>query len=42
MARIRERTDYLAGIKVEVQPLEKGPPVGKPVQIEFSSIKETY
>jgi multidrug efflux pump len=37
MARIRERTDYLAGIKVEVQPLEKGPPVGKPIQIEFSS-----
>ena len=37
MAMIRERTDYLAGIKVEVQPLEKGPPVGKPIQIEFSS-----
>ena len=37
MSMIRERTDSLAGIKVEVQPLEKGPPVGKPIQIEFSS-----
>jgi multidrug efflux pump len=35
MARIRERTDYLAGIKVEVQPLEKGPPVGKPFRSSF-------
>ncbi len=34
---IRSRTDQLAGIKVEVQPLEKGPPVGKPIQIEFTS-----
>jgi multidrug efflux pump len=37
MSLIRERTAWLAGIKVEVQPLEKGPPVGKPIQIEFSS-----
>ena len=37
MSLIRERTASLAGIKVEVQPLEKGPPVGKPIQIEFSS-----
>jgi len=37
MTAIRERTASLAGIKVEVQPLEKGPPVGKPIQIEFSS-----
>jgi multidrug efflux pump len=37
IAMIRERTDDLAGIKVEVQALEKGPPVGKPIQIEFSS-----
>lgn len=37
MTAIRERTAFLAGIKVEVQPLEKGPPVGKPIQIEFSS-----
>ena len=34
---IRQRTDKLAGIHVEVQPLEKGPPVGKPIQIEFTS-----
>lgn len=37
MREIRERTAGLAGIKVEVQPLEKGPPVGKPIQIEFTS-----
>jgi multidrug efflux pump len=34
---IRERTAHLAGIKVELQPLEKGPPVGKPIQIELAS-----
>jgi len=37
MREIRDRTEGLAGIKVEVQPLEKGPPVGKPIQIEFTS-----
>ena len=37
MREIRDRTDPIAGIKVEVQPLEKGPPVGKPIQIEFTS-----
>ncbi len=37
MREIRDRTDSMAGIKVEVQPLEKGPPVGKPIQIEFTS-----
>lgn len=37
MLEIRRRTEQLAGIKVEVQPLEKGPPVGKPIQIEFTS-----
>ncbi len=37
MREIRDRTDTIAGIKVEVQPLEKGPPVGKPIQIEFTS-----
>jgi len=36
-AEIRERTAGLAGIIVEIQPMEQGPPVGKPVQIEFSS-----
>jgi multidrug efflux pump len=34
---IRQRTAGLAGIAVEVQKLEQGPPVGKPVQIQFSS-----
>jgi multidrug efflux pump len=34
---IRDRTASLAGIRVEVQKMEQGPPVGKPVQIEFSS-----
>lgn len=34
---IRKRTDHLAGIHVEVLPLEQGPPVGKPIQIEFTS-----
>jgi multidrug efflux pump len=34
---IRERTAPLAGIKVEIQKMEQGPPVGKPIQIQFSS-----
>lgn len=34
---IRKRTDHLAGIRVEILPLEQGPPVGKPIQIEFTS-----
>jgi multidrug efflux pump len=34
---IRTRTAPLAGIKVEIQKMEQGPPVGKPIQIEFSS-----
>ena len=34
---IRERTDHLAGIQVELLALEQGPPVGKPIQIEFTS-----
>ncbi len=34
---IRRRTDHLAGIRVEMLPLEQGPPVGKPIQIEFTS-----
>lgn len=37
MQQIRERTAHLAGIQVEVRPLEKGPPVGKPIQIELTS-----
>ena len=34
---IRERTLDLPGIKVEVLPLEQGPPVGKPIQIELTA-----
>ena len=34
---IRDRTAPLAGIKVEIQSMEQGPPVGKPIQIQFSS-----
>ena len=37
MREIRNRTDGMAGINVEVRPLEKGPPDGKPIQIEFTS-----
>jgi multidrug efflux pump len=37
MQEIRKRTDYLAGIRVEMLPLEQGPPVGKPIQIELTS-----
>ncbi|MFK7830749.1 MAG: efflux RND transporter permease subunit [Congregibacter sp.] len=34
---LRERTSNFAGIGVEVQAMEQGPPVGKPIQIEFRS-----
>ncbi len=34
---IRDRTAPLAGISVEIQKMEQGPPVGKPIQIQFSS-----
>ena len=34
---IRERTADLAGISVEVEKMEMGPPVGKPIVIEFAS-----
>lgn len=36
-AEIRDRTAPLAGISVELQKMEQGPPVGKPIQIQFSS-----
>jgi multidrug efflux pump len=36
-AEIRERTDDLAGIQLEVRQAEAGPPVGKPVQVELTS-----
>ncbi|MEM6774399.1 MAG: efflux RND transporter permease subunit [Pseudomonadota bacterium] len=34
---IRERTENIAGVRVEVQAMEQGPPVGKPIQIELRS-----
>jgi len=34
---IRERTAPLAGIEIEVEAFEGGPPVGKPIQLEFAS-----
>jgi len=34
---IRNRTADLAGITVEVQPMEQGPHAGKPIEIQFSS-----
>ena len=34
---IRDRTAPLSGIRVEIQKMEQGPPVGKPIQIQFSS-----
>jgi multidrug efflux pump len=37
MAEVRQRVSDLAGIKVEVQQQESGPPVGKPVQVQLSS-----
>lgn len=36
-AEIRDRTAHLAGISVELQKMEQGPPVGKPIQLQFSS-----
>jgi multidrug efflux pump len=37
MAEVRHRTEDLAGIIIEVQKQESGPPVGKPVQVQLSS-----
>lgn len=37
LAEVRERTQDLAGIQVEVRKQENGPPVGKPVQVQLSS-----
>jgi len=35
--QIRARTQDLAGISVEIEKMEQGPPTGKPIQLEFSS-----
>ena len=37
LERARQATADLAGIVVEVRALEQGPPVGKPIQIQFSA-----
>jgi multidrug efflux pump len=37
LAEIRERTSDLAGILIETRKPDPGPPMGKPIQIEFSS-----
>ena len=37
LERARRDTADLAGIQVEVRALEQGPPVGKPVQLQFSA-----
>ena len=34
---IRDRTADFAGIEVELQEFEQGPPTGKPIQLQFSS-----
>jgi len=34
---VRERTAHLAGIEVEVQKMENGPPTGKAIQIQLAS-----
>lgn len=37
MAEVRERTDDIPGIKVEVTAPQGGPPTGKPIQVQLSS-----
>ena len=37
LAEIRERTSDLAGIRIETRKPDPGPPIGKPIRIEFSS-----
>ncbi len=37
MQQIRDRSGQFAGISVDVLPMEMGPPVGKPIQIELRS-----
>jgi multidrug efflux pump len=36
-AEIRERTDDLAGIQLEIRKQEAGPPVGKPIEVELTA-----
>jgi multidrug efflux pump len=37
LEEIRRRSARLAGVEVEIQEFEGGPPVGKPIQLEFAS-----
>lgn len=37
LERVRKATADLAGVTVEVREAERGPPVGKPIQIQFSA-----
>src|SRR5210317_2051517 len=37
MAEIRERTSDLVGIRIETRKPDPGPPIGKPIRVEFSS-----
>jgi len=37
LEEIRERTQGIVGIQVEIQAMDMGPPIGKPLNIEFSS-----
>jgi multidrug efflux pump len=37
LERVRERTQNMVGVQVELQPMDMGPPVGKDLQIELSS-----
>jgi len=37
LAEIRQRTSDLAGIRIETRKPDPGPPIGKPIRIEFSS-----
>jgi len=37
LAEIRDRTSDLVGIKIETRKPDSGPPIGKPIRIEFTS-----
>jgi len=37
LSDLRQRTQHLAGIKIETREQEHGPPVGKPIQVQLSS-----
>ena len=37
LADIRQRTEHIAGIKIETREQEHGPPVGKPIQVQLNS-----